>query len=208
MREAISAEEKLAVTLCFLATGESFSSLQYQFRMHRSTISLFIVPVCKAIYKHLAPHYMKTPSTKEEWQQTIIGNKERWQFPNCFAAADGKHIAIKCPPDSGSEFFNYKGFYSVVLLAFVDFDYKFLIAEVGCQGRISDGGVYRSSDFFKDLKNECLGLPPPQPLPQEENDFWFEENPEDLPMVFVADEAFPLGEHCLKPYARRGMNLS
>ena len=43
---------------------------------------------------------------------------------------------------------NYKGFYSIVLLAFFDYDYKLLVAEVGCQGRISDGGVYGNSSFY------------------------------------------------------------
>ena len=66
---------------------------------------------------------MKTPTNEEEWNSIIDMTKERWQFPNCFAAADGKHVGFKCPSSSGSEFYNYKGFYSVVLLAFVDYNY-------------------------------------------------------------------------------------
>ena len=63
---------------------------------------------------------MKCPSTKEEWEYINDQTKTRWQFPNCFAAADGKHIGIICPKESGSQFYNYKGFFSIVLLAFVD----------------------------------------------------------------------------------------
>ena len=148
LREPITTEEKLAVTLRYLATGESFNSLMYQYRIHRSTISQFIPEVCKAIYKVLAPDYMKIPSDKEEWQKIIDQTNLRWKFPNCYAVADGKHVGITCPPHSGSEFYNYKGFYSMVLLAFADYDYKLLVAEVGCQGRISDGGVYRNSSFY------------------------------------------------------------
>ena len=66
LRQAISAEEKLAVTLRYLATRETFSSLMYQYRIHKSTISQFVPEVCKAIYSVLAPDYMKLPSSKEE----------------------------------------------------------------------------------------------------------------------------------------------
>ena len=201
LREPITAEEKLAVTLRYLATGESFNSLMYQYRIHRSTISQFIPDVCKAIYKVLAPDYMKIPSDKEEWQKIINQTNSRWQFPNCYAAADGKHVGIICPPHSGSEFYNYKGFYSIVLLAIVDYDYKFLVAEVGCQGRISDGGVYRNSSFYSALKENKLNLPDPQPLPQSSDPYWeFHQDNDEIPIVFVGDDAFPLSEHCMKPY--------
>ncbi len=82
---------------------------------------------------------------KKGWLKLSRAAEERWQFPNAYAAADGKHISIYHPQNSGSSFYNYKGFYSIVLLALFDYDYKFLFVDVGCQGRISDGGVYRNS---------------------------------------------------------------
>ena len=94
-----------------------------------------------AIYSVLAPDYMKLTNSKVEWEQITEQTNERWLFLNCFAAVDGKHVEIICPKHLGSKFYNYKGFYSIVLLAFIDYDYRFLIADVGCQGRISDGGV-------------------------------------------------------------------
>ena len=45
-----------------------------------------------------------------------------------------------------------------MLFAFVDYDYKFLVAEVGCQGRISEGGVFRNSVFNLALSNNSLNL--------------------------------------------------
>ena len=101
------------------------------------------------------------PNTQEEWKKITDKTEERWQFANCFGAADGKHIPILHPKKSGSDFYNYNGFFSIVLLAIVDFDYKFLFVDVGCQGRISDGGVYRNSAFNKALESGSLNLPDP-----------------------------------------------
>ena len=198
--------EKLAVTLRFLATGESYQSLMYQFRIHQSTISLFVPKVCQVIYDVLCEDYFNMPSSEEDWLNLANGTQERWQFPNAFAAADGKHIAINHPYGSGSEFYNYKGFYSIVLLAYVDYDYKFIYADVGCQGRISDGGVYRNSTFFSKLSKGELNLPPSKALPTSNNPEWlpFQTN-EEVPFVFVADNAFPLTEHCMKPYPDKGL---
>ena len=148
MREPISAGERLAVTLRFLATGESFSSLQYQFRISACALSLMIP---EAIYAVLKEDHLKCPSSPKEWLEIAHLFEDRWQLPNCIGAADGKHIRMLHPRHSGSEFYNYKGYYSIVLMAIVDADYKFIFADVGCQGRISDGGVLRNTTFWKAL---------------------------------------------------------
>ena len=97
MRRAIPAEEKLAATLRFLATGESFPSMQYQFRIHRTTIAAFIPVVCKTIYQVLKDEYLRMLETKEEWLYYARKTAERWQFPNCIGADDGKHISVLHP---------------------------------------------------------------------------------------------------------------
>ena len=92
LRKPIPAEQKLAITIRYLATGESFASLMYQYRVHESTISKFIPEVCQAIFETLKDQYLHLPTTKEEWLDIAKQTQDRWQFPNCFGAADGKHI--------------------------------------------------------------------------------------------------------------------
>ena len=151
MREAITAGERLAVTLRFLATGEAYQSLQYQFRISASTLTSLIPEVCRAIFHVLKEQYFSCPSTPEEWSKVAALYRDRWQLPNCIGAADGKHIRIIHPKKLRIWVFNYKGYYSIVLLAVVNADFKFLYADVGCQGRISDGVVLKNSSFWQKL---------------------------------------------------------
>ena len=89
-----------------------------------------------------------TPSTEEEWKKVAQMFEDRWNYPNCIGAMDDKHILIKQSKHSGSYYFNYKGMFSIVLLAIGDADYKFLYIDVECNGRISGGGVYRKGSLY------------------------------------------------------------
>ncbi|XP_065054207.1 uncharacterized protein LOC135683011 [Rhopilema esculentum] len=89
LRTPISTEEKLAVTLRFLGTGEIFESLQYQFRIHQTSITKFVPLVCDAIYNNLKVEYFHFPTSEAEWIKLAQGAEEKWQFPNAFGAADG-----------------------------------------------------------------------------------------------------------------------
>ena len=163
--------------------------------------------VCQALYHCLKSEYLWIPNTKEEWKRIAQRNAERWQFPNCFRAADGKHTPILHPKNSGSDYYNYKGFFSIVLLAIVDYDYKFLFVDVGFQGRFSDGRLYRNSTFYKALKNGSLNLPDPVPLPRSDDFLWmFDQCNEPIPYVLVANDAFLLGRHCMKPFPQSNLS--
>ena len=66
-RNPITPEEKLAITLRFLATGESCKSLMYQYRVSDSTISKFVPVVCEVISKVFIDEFMPFPSTENDW---------------------------------------------------------------------------------------------------------------------------------------------
>lgn len=58
----------------------------------------------------------------------------KWQFPNYLGALDGKHMRIQAPPNSGSTFYNYKQFFSLVLLTTCDANYKFTWIDIDQYG--------------------------------------------------------------------------
>ena len=58
------------------------------------------------------------------------GFHNRWNFPLCCGALDGKHVLINAP-DEGSEYYNYKGFSSIVLMAVADYKYSFRTLKLG-----------------------------------------------------------------------------
>ena len=116
---------------------------------------------------------------------------------------DGKHIPIKCPKGDEPTFFNYKRLHSIVLLVLVSTDYKLIFIGAGCQGRISDGGVFRNTELYNRLVSDELNLPDPMELPESQNPDWnFTSESMSTPFVIVGDEAFPLNKHLMKPYAK------
>ncbi|XP_046582879.1 uncharacterized protein LOC124290210 [Haliotis rubra] len=72
----------------------------------------------------------------EEWASTEEVFRNRWNIPHAVGALDGKRVAINKPAKSGSLY--HKGFFSVVLMALVDGNYKFLWVDVGAYGSMSD----------------------------------------------------------------------
>ena len=127
---------KLVITLRFLASGSSFRSLCFNFRVPHNTICGFIPEVCQAIYDEYQEELFNVPTTPDGWKEVADKFRSRWNFHHTCGAVDGKHVAIKKPKGSGSLYFNYKGFCSIILLAVVDAQYKFLWANVGAK-RIS-----------------------------------------------------------------------
>ena len=133
-RAPISVGEKLALTIRYLATGESYTSLSCQFRVGRSTISKFLPEVCRAIQDEFTREYLRCPTTPDEWKVLETEFRIRWNIPHALGALDGKHVVLKKPNNSGALYHNYKGFFSIVMLALVDGQYNFRWVDVGTAG--------------------------------------------------------------------------
>ena len=178
----------------FLSTGDSYNSLAARFHMGVSTVHYIIKWTCSIIWQVLYPVELKPPE-EEDWKRIENKFATRWNFPNCCGALDGKHVVIQAPTRSGSLYYNYKGTFSLVLMALVDADYRFIYVDIGDYGSNSDSGIFKNSLFGQALVNGELNLPAPKALPNY---------PEGgvLPYCFVGDEAFPLRLDLMKPFPR------
>ena len=191
MRSPISAGERLAVTIRYLVTGDAMQTISFSFRLGHSTVCGIIDNTCDAIWNALSPDYLRTPRNSEEWRRISAGFESAWNFPHCIGAIDGKHVVMQAPSNSGSEFYNYKGTHSIVLMAVCDSNYCFTLLDIGNYGRHSDGGVLSNSVFGQAMERGSLGLPDPDYIGSQRI---------LLPYYFVSDSAFPLKTYMLRPY--------
>lgn len=174
-----------------MATGESYHSLRFQYRISVSEISRIIKQTLAVLKEKLVPLFLPNIS-KEGLEEKSNEYYVKWNFPNCIGTIDGKHVRIRCPMKSSSLYYNYKGFFSIVLLAVVDANYKFMFIDVGSYGKEGDSGIFEKSTLGKAFFNGTL-LPPPRRLPNSQL---------LLPHVLIGDDAFKLHPNMMKPYQK------
>ncbi|XP_051162215.1 uncharacterized protein LOC127282159 [Leptopilina boulardi] len=150
LREPLPSRLRLCLVLNVLANGDSIRTTQNLFRVGRSTIYHMIEEVCTVIWEELSPWYLRNRSTRE-WRVIAAGFQTKWDLPHCIRAIDGKEIAIKCPPHTGTLFYNYKKFFSFKLLAICDANCRFTWVEAGDCGSQSDLASFRNTDFYDAL---------------------------------------------------------
>ena len=196
-RNPICPPLRIAIALRFLASGMKLKDVGWSFRVPHNTISVIIREVCMAIIYEFGEEVVKMPQNEREWYAVANDFANKWQFPHCCGAIDGKHVAIQKPADSGTTYYNYKGFFSIVLMGMCDADYKFIFAAVGSEGSLSDRAIFSRMRLKEDMDNDNLNFPPAEPLRGDDL---------RVPFYFIGDDAFPLTNRLMKPYSRRNLN--
>nr|CAI5859362.1 unnamed protein product [Callosobruchus analis] len=199
MRECVTAEERILITLRYLATGCTFVALGLYFCRGETTVGQIVSETATIIWNQLKIAYMPCP-THDRWMSIAQRFQAIWNLPNCIGALDGKHIRIEKLPNTGSTNFNYKSYHSIVLLGCCDADGIFTVIETRYAGRNSDGGIFRASSMKNLLSNAQLDIPPPSKLPLDDYDDC------RFPYYFVGDEAFPLSGYLMRPYSKRALD--
>ena len=105
-------------------------------------------------------------------------------------------MAIRCPKNGGSLYYNYKGFHFIIPLALVDAKYKFLCVNVGPNDSSSDAQILNDCDLRSGIVGSTLDIPDAEPLPGDNR---------DMPYIFIGDDAFSLRTWLMKPFSARGL---
>ena len=137
----IMPDERLALTLSYIATGESFQSPSFQFRISFNAVPYNIKECCNALVDELVPVFVKAPSSEEEWLEIFKNFEARWNYPYALGAIDGKYVTIRKPSNAGSYYYNYKHTHSIILLAIAGPEYECLYVDVGSNDGVNDSGV-------------------------------------------------------------------
>ncbi|XP_034245538.1 protein ALP1-like [Thrips palmi] len=190
-RKVIPPGERLAITLRYLATGQTFTQLMHYFLVSEETISKIVFETTSVIWTVLEPLVFETP-TQEAWLRVASEYEAMWQVPHCIGGVDGKHIRLQQPARSGSKNFNYKGFHSIILMVVADAKSKILIADAGASGRRGDGNVFHRSSLGRRMRRKALNIPPPCPVEGMEL--------ESTPFFMVGDAAFGRSVNMVTPF--------
>ena len=188
LRKAVPTDKRVAITLWFFATGADYRTIAHLFGVSKSTVSLVVKNVSSAILE-LLPQYIHMP-TGDALREVVDGFKREYGFPQCAGAVDGTHIPpIECPAD----YYNRKGWHSIILQGCVDNKGRFVDIYVGWPGRVHDARVFANSSLFR--RGEAQTLFPD----------WKERIDDiDVPLVMLGDPAYPLLSWLMKAFQDNG----
>ena len=191
-QKSIPAAERLALTLRFLASGDSQKSLSFAFRIEITTLSNIIKETCIVLNEVLTDEFVKPPRCETDLLEITRDFEEIWSLPNVVGALDGKHIQTEATAKSGTLFHNYKWFFNIVLPAICDANYCFTLVDIGLFGSNNDSGVWANSSIRKQFREKGMKLPVGRYMPG------CPYSP--LPCYLLGDEIFSLKSWLMKSF--------
>ncbi len=193
--EPISPELRLAICLYRLGRGDYLYSIAEMVGLARSTVRKIVDEVNNVLVSSLWGEFVSChmPKIEEDFKNKILDMEELWQFPCSWAAVDGCHIPIKCPPggpNSRKEYHNFKNFYSIILMTLVDAKYRFIWGSCGFPGNSHDSIILQLTSLWSRIKDGKV-------IP----DFCQNIENTSIPPLILGDSAFPFETFLMKPYA-------
>eukprot|EP00850_Spirogloea_muscicola_P020649 SM000222S06990 [mRNA] locus=s222:121320:122865:- [translate_table: standard] len=154
-RKAVPVEQRVAIALYRLATGDALHRIGKRFGVGTSTVHKVVIEVCAAINAFLLPKYVQWPGAAEE-AAAAADFEALSGIPGVVAALYTTHIPIKAPRTNLAAYYNKrmsersKSYsYSLTVQAAVDARGAFTDVCIGWPGSLSNEKVLRSSALFQ-----------------------------------------------------------
>ena len=193
VRESLPLELRVAVCLWRLGTNVEYRTISHLFGLGISTVCVAVHNVCDLLVQQFSTTYIKIPMG-QGLRDIVDGFKSKWGFPQCIGAIDGSHIPIIAPSENPLDYYNRKGYHSIILQALVDHNYKFLDVYVGWPGSVHDARVLANSSLF--VKCESGTFLPDCPTMLSGT---------SIPLLVLGDPAYPLRTWLMKPFSDAGL---
>ena len=131
--------------------------------------------------------------SQERLREIVQEFETVWSFPQVAGAIDGTHIPILKPTECPSDYYNRKGFYSIVIQGVVHSKGCFIDVNIGWPGKVHDARVLTNSTCYRKATSRNL-------LPNLKRVI----NGVEIPLLILGDPAYPLFPWMMKPFADNG----
>ena len=195
MRKAITVDHRVAVTVWTLATPCEYRTIGHLFGISRSSVCKIVHETCEAICNVLLQEYIRFPKSNE-LETTIRRFEQKWGVPQCVGAIDGSHIPVCAPANMHTDYYNRKGWYSMLVQAVVDPDYLFTDLNIGWPGSVHDARVLCHSQLYEQAQSGDI-------LPSTHSKTI---SGVSVPPYLIGDAAYPLKTWLMKPFPDRGLS--
>ncbi|KAH9376272.1 hypothetical protein HPB48_004851 [Haemaphysalis longicornis] len=142
---------------------------------------------CDVVVELLQDKWVKMP-TADRLADHITAFSAVCDFPQAVGALDGLPFSVSPPKEFAVDYYNYKGWHSMVLLALVDHRYRFLYTNVGSRGRCHDASFTKARSW-RSVWAARLSKFPVATI-----------NETAVPPLILCDQAFPLTAHLIKTF--------
>ncbi|KAL3338182.1 hypothetical protein AABB24_030365 [Solanum stoloniferum] len=193
----LSLDDRVAVALRRLSSGDSLSIVGESLGIHQSTVSQITWRFVEAMEERCL-HHIRWPTNQDDMKDIKSKFENIRGLPNCCGAVDTTHImfCLSTADPLSKVWSDLEKNHSMILQAIVDPDMRFLDVLAGWPGSLSDSEVLKSSRFFelaeegKRLSGEKFNL----------------SNDTELREYIVGDSGFPLLPWLLTPYTGRELS--
>ncbi|CAF1118756.1 unnamed protein product [Rotaria sordida] len=174
-----------------LGSSSEFRTISHLFGIGKSTTGENLHEFCSVLVEMLFHRFIKFPKSPDEIKYTINGFYTKFGYPMCIGALDGTHFAIKPPLGYEVDYYNYKIYHSIIMLATVNADLLFTYVNRGAPGKCNESSIYNRSTLSQVIED-----------PTYENHFMIMDNTK-IRCHFIADSAFSLTKTLIKPFPER-----